>query len=216
MQALWLPELFVRALANPPGGLFGLTEPGIGVDIFCHGMSTSRRRGYITVVQGLDGLRNPSFEQWFTAHMMHSRNDVFIFCLWWLWKWRCNLIFEEKAWEANFVILQIWTSMAEARRNRMVTDTLISWQPPEQPTVKINADALAAEIITIALACNLGYKDVICESDSLEAVELVAQTMDVSLFCRCYIWPILGKKIMLTTEQPPLCVVNMLCLDLLD
>jgi ribonuclease HI len=65
----------------------------------------------------------------------------FLTILWWLWKWRSNNIFYDKAWSASYVIQEIHISVQEFSRYGKPEKVFDSWTALTPTCVKLNVDA---------------------------------------------------------------------------
>ncbi|KAJ1417617.1 Ribonuclease H domain [Sesbania bispinosa] len=94
---------------------------------------------------------------WLKKHAKHSSEILFLATIWWIWRWRNKEVFDTDRWEIEFIIRQILLMKSEVTRA---------------------GDVLLAELLALKIgldfAWNIGYRRILCESDSLEVVHLLS------------------------------------------
>lgn len=76
-----------------------------------------------------------------------ARDNLFVAGLWWLWRWRNNMVFGEELWSLHSVVQKVRLSHDEflawypskkvTHQHRNLT---VHWEPPPKGYVKLNTD----------------------------------------------------------------------------
>jgi len=131
---------------------------------------------------------------------------LFVTGVWYVWCWRNNTIFEDQHWRIQDVMRKIFLLHDECisyypnlSSDPQSSRLLAHWSPSPEGTLKLSidgrfledfgfshyedgGDALLAELRAIQIGldfcCKKGYVNIICESDCLEAVDLIIDSRD--------------------------------------
>ncbi|KAJ1428203.1 Ribonuclease H-like superfamily [Sesbania bispinosa] len=87
-----------------------------------------------------------NFRTWLIKNIRGPQESLFLSSLWWLWKWRNNIVFENHPWTIDSVVRNILVmkdemihSVVGDRNDAQIFSTLW-WQPPPVGYTKLNLD----------------------------------------------------------------------------
>jgi hypothetical protein len=160
-----------------------------------------------------------TFSDWFYGFLDHQNASLPIAIIWWLWKWRNQVIFEDDDWSRDFVLRNILKSYQEFHRfgtatvvplvsvsylpEFIVLRTDGSWSSLElrmgggggffSDSVgrwiqgfscgASDGCPLQSELLAIGeglrQACELGYRNLLCEVDCSEAINLITTSFNI-------------------------------------
>ncbi|KAJ1379513.1 Ribonuclease H domain [Sesbania bispinosa] len=96
-----------------------------------------------------------SFRAWIIRNIRGSHETLFLSILWWLWKWRNNVVFEPSPWRSDFVVRNILAthvdviSSAGDETNDEHLFSKIWWQAPPAGYVKLNLDGSFSPVVGV-------------------------------------------------------------------
>ncbi|KAJ1376251.1 Ribonuclease H-like superfamily [Sesbania bispinosa] len=102
--------------------------------------------------------------------------NLFLSTIWWLWKWRNNSIFTTNSWSLEFLIRNIYISQEEFERGALLegassaSSPVLWWSTP--PLGILEAELIALKT-GLQYACDRDIRNLLCESDSLEVIQLL-------------------------------------------